>query len=289
MSAPYTTVRGVRIPRLVYGTAWKEERTAALTRLALESGFRGIDTANQRRHYFEAAVGEALQAALDSGTLGRDDVFVQTKFTFLNGHDHRLPYDPKAPVREQVAQSFESSLAHLGLDRVDSYVLHGPSMYSGLGPADWEAWQAMEDLQRAGRTRLIGVSNVSFGQLETLCSKASVKPAVVQNRTFTRPNADAEVRQFCERRSIAYEGFSLLTGNPFMARHPLVHEIAAHKGKTVAQVILRYCLDAGIVVLTGTTSAEHMTQDLAIHDFELDLEEREALARLEPHQGETGN
>ncbi|MGZ3439972.1 MAG: aldo/keto reductase, partial [Polyangia bacterium] len=117
MVARTRTVQGVTVPSFFYGTAWKEERTAALTRLALDAGFLAIDTANQRRHYFEAAVGEAIAA---SGR-ARAGLFLQTKFTHTDGQDHRLPYDPAATPPEQVEQSFASSLVHLGTDRIDSY------------------------------------------------------------------------------------------------------------------------------------------------------------------------
>src|SRR5690349_14892901 len=113
-------------PQFLYGTAWKEERTAALTEMALRAGFRGIDTANQRRHYFEAGVGEGLAAAYRSGVVQRAELFLQTKYTYQRGQDQRLPYDPTASLSKQVAQSLASSLEHLGTDYVDSFVLHGP-------------------------------------------------------------------------------------------------------------------------------------------------------------------
>ena len=125
------------LPALIYGTAWKEDDTERLVSLALETGFRGIDTANQRKHYHEAQVGNALTAAFGRG-LRRDEVFVQTKFTFLAGQDQRLPYDPKASIGTQVEQSFAASLAHLGLATLDSYVLHGPSRREGWNPEDAE-------------------------------------------------------------------------------------------------------------------------------------------------------
>src|ERR1700730_10604948 len=116
-------------PDFLYGTAWKEDRTAALTELALRTGFRGIDTANQRRHYFEQGVGEGLAAAYRAGIVTRADLFLQTKFTYQRGQDHRLPYDPEAQLAVQVAQSLAGSLEHLGTDYVDSFVLHGPSSH----------------------------------------------------------------------------------------------------------------------------------------------------------------
>src|SRR6202035_1167424 len=145
----------------LYVTAWKEERTSALTELALRMGFRGIDTANQRRHYFEAGVGEGLAAACRAGVVTRADLFLQTKFTYRAGQDHRLPYDARASFSLQVAQSMASSLEHLGTDYVDSYVLHGPSSSLGYvwGDADAEVWEAMKKERNGGRARLLGVSN----------------------------------------------------------------------------------------------------------------------------------
>src|ERR1700730_1397864 len=112
-------IDGVRMPRFLYGTAWKEDETQRLTETALQQGFRGIDTANQRRHYDEAGVGRAISASVQSGLMGHADLFLQTKFTFRRGQDSRLPYDPDAPVRTQVEQSFGSSLDHLGTEVID--------------------------------------------------------------------------------------------------------------------------------------------------------------------------
>src|SRR6185436_14709900 len=119
-------------PQFLYGNAWKEESTQHLAKLAAQQGFRGIDTANQRRHYHEAAVGQAIAAVTGRGFVSRSDLFLQTKFTFQRGQDHRLPYDPQAPITTQVEQSFESSRAHLGVERFDSYLLHGPTQRTGL-------------------------------------------------------------------------------------------------------------------------------------------------------------
>src|SRR4051812_10590060 len=108
------SIEGVQVPRFVYGTAWKKDDTQRLTELALQQGFRGIDTANQRRHYHEAAVGQAVAVSVASGLVAREDLFLQTKFTHRRGQDHRLPYDPGAPIPTQVEQSFSSSLENLG-------------------------------------------------------------------------------------------------------------------------------------------------------------------------------
>ncbi len=269
-------VQDVRVPTFVYGTAWKEDETARLVRTALDAGFRGIDTANQRRHYHEAAVGEGLAAA----GLRREDVFLQTKFTYLGGQDHRLPYDPRAPLATQVEQSFASSLEHLGVAWLDSYVLHGPSIPHGLSADDWETWEAMEALHAAGKTRLLGISNVHIAQLAELYAGASTKPAVVQNRCFAALGWDRAVRHFCAERGILYQGFSLLTANREVLGHRRVHELAARTGRTVPQVIFRFALQVGMVALTGTTSRAHMAEDLGVYDFELPPDDVRTLEQL---------
>src|SRR5260370_17520448 len=120
-------VRGVAVPSIMYGTAWKEERTQARTSEAIACGFRAIDTANQRKHYVEAGVGAAISAAVASGSVTREQLFLQTKFTWQRGQDHRLPYDPNADLATQVRQSIDSSLKHLAVTSIDSYILHSPS------------------------------------------------------------------------------------------------------------------------------------------------------------------
>lgn len=258
-----------RVPSFVYGTAWKEERTEALTRLALEAGFRGIDTANQRRHYHEAGAGAAIAWALSSGLVRRDELFVQTKFTSVGGQDHRLPYDPSADPATQVRQSFASSLEHLNVEALDSYVLHGPSQRRGLTAEDRAVWGAMEELRAAGRTRLIGVSNVGLDQLEELCAIAATPPAFVQNRCFAQLGWDREVRAFCRERGIVYQGFSLLTANRSILVAPGFRELVRRVGRTPAQVVFRFALQVGMQPLTGTTDPDHMREDLQVYDFDL--------------------
>ena len=273
MSETHLTIDGVRAPRFLYGTAWKEDETQRLTALALQQGFRGIDTANQRRHYHEAGGGEAVKAAIAGGLVTRDDLFLQTKFTFRDGQDHRLPYDPNAPIPTQVEQSFASSLEHLGTDAIDSFVLHGPTRRDGLAAADWEAWRAMEAVHDSGRARLLGVSNATLEQLRALCDGARVRPRCVQNRCYAVRGWDRHVRAFCAASGLVYQGFSLLTANRQVLIHPELVRIAARHGRTPAQVVFRFALDVGMVVLTGTTSADHMREDLAVFDFGLEPEE----------------
>jgi diketogulonate reductase-like aldo/keto reductase len=260
------------IPDFLYGTAWKEERTPALVELALRTGFRGIDTANQRRHYFEAGVGQGLAAAYRAGVVRRADLFLQTKFTYRPGQDHRLPYDPTAKLAVQVAQSMASSLEHLGTDYVDSYVLHGPASNYGWSDTDAEVWESMMKERDAGRTRLLGVSNVSLQHLEQMTAVYSEAPAFVQNRCYARLGWDRDVRLFCQQRKIRYQGFSLLTANIDVLHDSLVGGLASRANLSPAQVVFAFARSIGILQLTGTSNAEHMRQDLASTNVELSAE-----------------
>lgn len=252
------------MPSLVYGTAWKEERTAALVRVALAAGFVGIDTANQRKHYVEAGVGEAIAG------VPRDALFLQTKFTYARGQDHRLPYDPQASLTTQVQQSFASSLVHLGVERIDSYVLHGPASGRGWTDADREVWRAMEALQRAGKVGVLGISNIAYDQLVLACDAAEIAPAIVQNRCYANVGWDKEVRALCRDRNVLYEGFSLLTANRSELRDAKVTALAKRVGATVPQVVFAFARAIGIVALTGTSSRTHMDEDLAASSIDLD-------------------
>ena len=256
----------MEVPAFFYGTAWKEERTEGLTTSALREGFRAVDTANQRRHYVEAAVGAAVAACIRDGVVTRAELFLQTKFTDARGQDHRLPYDPAAPPAAQVGQSFQSSLEHLGTDYIDSYVLHGPAHSVGLGDEDWQVWRAMSELARAGKTRFVGVSNVSFEQLSALWRGAEVKPAFVQNRCYARDGWDGQVRAFCRAHDVTYQGFSLLTANRRELARPTVRALAERIGCTVAQLAFRFALAVGMIPLTGTSDRAHMHEDLACAD-----------------------
>jgi diketogulonate reductase-like aldo/keto reductase len=279
MHQPSTTinnvrqVRGVTVPTIMYGTAWKELHTEALTLQAINCGFRAIDTANQRKHYVESAVGAALSAALAARIATRESLFLQTKFTYPAGQDHRLPYDANADVDTQVHQSIESSLCHLGVTRIDSYILHAPSRTVGLGETDWQAWRAMEQEVRNGRIGLHGVSNVSFEQLGTLLDRVKIAPAFVQNRCLARMGWDADVRRLCEAHDIVYQGFSLIPANVQTLSSSRVIATARRHGKTIPQVIFRFALQLGILPLTGTKDITHMRENLDIFDFALSDDE----------------
>jgi diketogulonate reductase-like aldo/keto reductase len=264
------TTDGMEVPAFFYGTAWKEEQTQYLTELAIKRGFRGIDTANQRRHYDEAAVGRAISAAISKGAVGREDLFLQTKFTFRPGQDHRLPYDPKAAIPVQVEQSFASSLGHLGVEQIDSYLLHGPTSSTGLTADDWAAWRAMETIHDSGRTRMLGVSNFQIEQLQRLWQEARVRPRFVQNRCYASLGWDRQVREFCQAHGVVYQGFSLLTANRQTLAAGQLAQIAAHHQRTIPQIVFRFAIQVGMIPLTGTSDAGHMQADLEVFDFRLE-------------------
>lgn len=267
----------MRVPPILYGTAWKEQATEACVAAALQAGFRGIDTANQRKHYVEAAVGKAVQAAIRAGTVRRDELFLQTKFTHRDGQDHRLPYDERAPIGTQVEQSFQSSLEHFAADALDSLVLHGPSTRDGLGAEDIEVWRAMERIAQSGRVRLLGASNVTAKQVQQLVGLASVNVSFVQNRCYAERGWDRSVREVCREHGVTYQGFSLLTANRHVVASPKLAAIARRHGATPAQIVFRFAQQIGMLPLTGTTDPTHMREDLAAERIALSADEVQAI------------
>jgi diketogulonate reductase-like aldo/keto reductase len=269
---------GLRSPRIIYGTAWKKLRTQELVRTAIQQGFRGIDTAGQPRHYHEAGVGAAVAACLNEG-LSRQQLYLQTKFTPLPGHDpQRVPYDPGAPLALQVAQSFATSLRNLQTDYVDCLILH-----SALQDRDQmsEVWDAMEQVFHSGGARQLGISNCyDPPSLEVLYRTAKVKPAVVQNRFYAQTGYDREIREFCRQKAIVYQSFWTLTANPRLLAHGVVVTLALKYACTPAQILFRYLTQNDIVPLTGTSSVAHMREDLAIFEFRLTDAELETVSSL---------
>ncbi len=177
-------------------------------------------------------------------------------------------------------ESFASSLEHLSGDRIDSYVLQGPSRSVGLGAEDWAAWQAMEKIHESDRARLLGVSNVSLDQLEILCKDAKVKPHFVQNRCFAVSGWDRAVRTFCKANGIGYQGFSRLTANRDAMTSQQLTTLAQRHDCSPAQLIFRFANDVGMIPLTGTTDAQHMQQDLKIFDIQLHPKQIESIECL---------
>lgn len=269
---PYVmTNANVKMPVLIYGTAWKKEHTADLVVQAVLSGFRGIDTACQPKHYEESLVGEAIARLGDHGIM-REELFIQTKFTPLQGQDpQRIPYNPNDPLEIQVANSFEVSKQNLGVDYVDSLVLHSPLFpYANL----LKVWSAMEVIYHNGGARQLGISNCyDLELLQRLYVDADVKPSVVQNRFYSESGYDVELRQWCDEQGIIYQSFWSLTANPHILGSKEVVALAQKYNKTPAQIVYRYLTQMGIVPLIGSTSQQHMKEDLEIFSFELTSDE----------------
>ncbi|MHA2365340.1 MAG: aldo/keto reductase family protein [Candidatus Hodarchaeales archaeon] len=265
---------------IMYGTAWKEDKTESLTLQALQAGFNAIDTANQRKHYYEEGVGKAITAFLVLTNTKREDLLIQTKFTYKEGQDHRLPYNPKAEQGTQVQQSLQSSLDHLKTDYIDSYVLHGPSTRFGLSKRDWETWRAMEVLVEECVVLQLGISNCTAEQLNLLLEHVEIKPSYVQNRCFARFGWDKAVRDICKRNSIVYQGFSLLTTNREVLAHPKVIAISKNLKKTVPQIIFSFARQVGMLPLTGTSNKIHMDQDLESVNIQITKEQMNLIENI---------
>lgn len=255
------------MPKIIYGTAWKKEQTASLVVKAVKHGFRGIDTACQPRHYFEPGVGQALKE-LESFGIFRDQIFLQTKFTPLSGQDpNNIPYDPNASLQKQVMQSFAVSKRNLGVDFIDSFILHSPLKTHN---DTMEVWRAMEEIVNHSDVKQLGISNCyDLTKMQQLYHDARVKPSILQNRFYKETNFDKNLRHWCSENHIIYQSFWTLTANPALLQNPVLTDIASLNNKTPAQILFRYLTQVGVIPLTGTTSDVHMVEDLAIFAFEL--------------------
>ena len=266
------------MPPIIYGTAWKEDRTQALVVEAMHRGFRGIDTACQPRHYREDQVGLALRYAVAHG-LVRSEIYVQTKFTPVSGQDpDTIPYDPDLPIEEQVGQSFNVSLKNLGTEYLDALLLHSPL-------PTWEetlrAWRAMEELHARGGALRLGISNCYDLRLaRALFAEAKVPPALLQNRFYAVTGYDAALRAWCNEQGVVYQSFWTLTANPDVLDSGTVRDLAGKHRKSAPQILFRYLSQTGVVPLTGTTSTAHMLEDLAVFEFTLTPEEMDRMHPL---------
>jgi diketogulonate reductase-like aldo/keto reductase len=265
-------------PKIIYGTAWKKQQTAALVVKAVKHGFRGIDTACQPKHYFEPGVGQALKELNALGIL-REQLFLQTKFTPISGQDpNQIPYDPNASLHEQVMQSFAVSKQNLGTDYIDSLVLHSPL---STHAKTMDVWKAMESIYEQSGVRQLGISNCyELEKIEQLYHDAIVKPAVLQNRFYPETHFDKELRLFCLDHHIIYQSFWTLTANPNLLQSQVITTIAEINHKTPAQVLFRFLTQIGVCPLTGTTSDAHMIEDMAIFSFELTETEVNRIVQL---------
>ncbi|KAJ5957996.1 Aldo/keto reductase [Penicillium vulpinum] len=268
------------IPVFVYGTAWKKDRSADLVYNAIKTGFRAVDTAAQPRHYQEHLVGDGLRRAIAEGIVGREDLYVQTKYSPVPAQDlANMPYDPSATVTDQVHASIKSSLYNLrseadttsvGETYIDTVIIHSP--LSTLAQT-LEAWQALETYV-PHLIRNLGVSNCTLPILRELCtsSQTIVKPSVVQNRFYEDTLFDVTLREFCRENQVIYQSFWTLTANPDLVRSEPVQQLAYHVKISPAAAF--YTLVMGlkdVVVLNGTKDESRMKEDLSapkqVEDF----------------------
>ncbi|KAK1827585.1 NADP-dependent oxidoreductase domain-containing protein [Podospora conica] len=253
------------MPPIIYGTAWKKERTAELTFLAIKHGFRAIDTAAMKLHYHEAGVGQAINRALKLGIVTRKDLWIQTKYT---PNDEPYASDPSTPtIASQIQASVASSLRNLFPDPtlpdsdryLDALILHAPYPNHHHTLQAWDAFLPLVP----HTTRCLGVSNAPL-QILRLLTASPIPPAIVQNRVRTLPRErDVDVRRFCRASGIRYQGFWTLTANDEWKTAPAVTEVARRAG--VASAVVWYALlgeVAGVTVLNGTSRENRMKADL---------------------------
>ena len=259
------------MPPIIYGTAWKKQRTYDLVRQAYSTGFRGFDTACQPRHYAEALVGDALASLANEGVV-RESYYLQTKYTPISGQDpDTVPYDSHALVYDQMLESFEVSLTNLQTDYLDAYILHSPFK---AFEKTVEAWRAMESLYDQGKIGQLGISNCyQLEVLQNLYEISVVKPSIVQNRFYDETGYDIELRRWCREHDITNQSFWTLTANPHLLTHTLLIQLSEKYDKSPAQVLFNYLRHSNVTPLTGTKNPAHMALDLDSFDVEFPANE----------------
>ncbi|KUJ08455.1 Aldo/keto reductase [Mollisia scopiformis] len=266
----------IQIPKMVYGTAWKKDRSATLVYQALKAGFRAIDTAAQPRHYNEKGVAEGIARAIAEGVVKREDLYIQTKFTAPSGQDpNNLPYSASDPIPQQVETSIASSLSNFtfpnqGEPYIDCLVLHSPfrNMKDTL-----VAWQTFESFVPT-KVRSLGISNTTLPILQSLVSSAAIVPSVCQNRFYPGTEWEVPLRSFCREHGIIFQSFWTLTGNPQLVSCKPVLEMADKlRGKREMggddRALALYCLVLGlkgVSILNGTKDEGRMKRDLLTVD-----------------------
>ena len=265
--------------KMIYGTAWKKEKTAELVEMAINCGFRAIDTACQPKHYQEELVGKGIKLALEKSQLNRQDLFIQTKFTPLPGQDpERIPYDPNAVITDQLQQSFDRSLENLQTDYLDSWLLHSP-----ISPFDdlVSAWRKMEDIHQQGGVRDLGISNCYQPELlQALCQIAKIKPSFIQNRFYQETMYDREIRAICQQLGMKYQSFWTLTANPHILADQRFLQLCQQYKKTPAQLFYKFVEQLDIIPLNGTTKQKHMLEDLEAFATSIADEDMETINSL---------
>ncbi|MGG1551051.1 aldo/keto reductase [Paenibacillus ferrarius] len=256
-----TLHNGVQMPRLGLGVFQVADGPEVVdsVKAAIGTGYRSIDTAAIYGN--EASVGQGMREAITEHGVAREALFVTSKVWNADlGYDATLA-------------AYEASMQKLGLAQLDLYLIHWPveGKYS-------EAWRALEDLYLAGRVRAIGVSNFHVRHLETLMQTARIKPMV--NQVELHPMlAQQELDAYCLEHGIQLEAWSPLMQGQLL-EHPVLQEIGARHGKSVAQVILRWDLQRGIVTIPKSTKPHRIQENASLFDFELSAAEMQAIDAL---------
>lgn len=256
-----TLHNGVHMPWFGLGVFKVEEGQELIEAVkhAIKHGYRSIDTAAIYGN--EAGVGQAIAEALQENGLKREELFITSKVWNAD-----LGY-------EETLAAFDTTMNKLGLDVLDLYLIHWPKAGKYKG-----AWRAMEELYAAGRIRAIGVSNFQIHHLQDLMQDAQVKPMVNQVEYHPRLTQE-ELKAFCEQHGIQLEAWSPLMQGELLD-NPLLTEIASSKGKSVAQIILRWDLQNGVVTIPKSTKAQRIIENADLFDFELSTEEMQRISSL---------
>ena len=237
------------------------EETAEVVKEGIINGYRLIDTAQIYGN--EEGTGQGIKAGLEATGLTRQELFVTSKL--WGSH---LSY-------EETIQRFEASLAKLGLDYLDLYLIHWPGTDYGFEAS----WKAMEDLYKAGRIKAIGVSNFQKHHLERLFTYAQTSPVV--NQIELHPKlAQKELRHFLEVHNIKVQAWSPLMQGQLLDNET-IQTIAQKHNKSTAQIILRWHLEQGILVNVKSVKPERMRANRDIFDFSLDQEDMDLLNSLD--------
>lgn len=251
---------GVEIPQLGYGVfKVPDDETKQAVLVALDAGYRHVDTAMLYGN--EGGVGAAVR---ESG-LDRDAVFVTTKvWNSDQGYDSTL-------------RAFEASMERLGLDVLDLYLIHWPAPAQDLY---LETWRAMETLYLDGRIRAIGVSNFQPDHLRRLCDKSETVPVINQVELHPFLQQD-EVRRTNEELGVLTEAWSPIAKGGELLKDQVITDLADKHGRTPAQIVLRWHIELGNVVIPKSVTPSRIKENAAICDFTLDEEDMAAIGRLE--------
>ncbi|MGD7732919.1 aldo/keto reductase [Propionibacteriaceae bacterium G57] len=266
MTQTYTLSNGVTIPQVGFGTWFIEDEAAAgLVREAIAAGYRNIDTAQAYGN--ERGVGEGVRT---SG-VARDDLFVSTKLA--------------AEIKDynEATAAIDESLAKLGLDHVDLFLIHSPQPWADFRGGDYaegnrEAWRALEDAYKAGKARAIGVSNFEQADIENILESSTVAPQVNQLLVHVG-NTPSDLIEYCRDKDILVQAYSPIAHGEILGNPQLV-AMAQRYGVSVPQLSLRYTLQLGTQPLPKTTNPEHMRSNLEL-DFVISDEDMAALEHLD--------